>query len=363
MLRRFIHLSVSGAWVFPLVLIGTIGCKPKPTNDSFTQVFMSPATGFSQVQHVREFQFPADHGPHPMFQTEWWYLNSVVESHEGREFAVQFTLFRIGTKPVSVINNSWRSGQMYMGHVALSDITNERHDEFERLVRGHPALSGVVDDPFRAWVDGWELRSITDDFSPLRLQVETTKYHVDLVFETMKPIIFHGDRGLSHKSQGNASYYYSIPRMTVSGVIEVGTESHIVHGLGWLDREWSSGVISSEYSGWDWFALMLDDGRDLVVFRLRPREVGADVPGTAMWIDALGKTGTVRHDMWQLTPVRYWRKWPIEWRVSINDEIYNLNAAYKDQVMNTRIEYWEGLVYVDDGRTRIGKGFMELTGY
>lgn len=337
------------------------------------------AAGFARAEAIREFVFPTDHGPHPAYRSEWWYLTAVVSTagtgtqSAAREFGVQFTLFRQGLEarsgetPVPTDGpEAWRTGQGYMAHVALSDIKARRHLAAERFSRGHPELAGARADPFRVYLDDWQLASTGDGFSPLRLTAKTEDFSADLILTARRTPILQGDRGLSSKGPDNASYYYSVPRIEARGEIVVGGSSHAVSGLAWIDREWSTSVLGEAYQGWDWFALHLDDGRDLMLYQLRRLDGRTDDYNAGSVAD-----GTVSRTLtagdFSLTPIEHWRGWPVAWKLVLGgypEQQYVIRAAIKDQVMDTAVRYWEGVVYVedDDGRPR-GKGYMELTGY
>ena len=335
--------------------------------------------GFARAEVIREFVFPADHGPHPAYRTEWWYVTAVVSTESSatqptaREFGVQFTLFRQGLEarpgetPVATEGpEAWRTGQGYMAHVALSDIKARRHLAAERFSRAHPELAGARADPFRVYLDDWQLASTGDDFSPLRLTAKTEDFSADLLLTARRSAILQGDRGLSRKGPDNASYYYSVPRIDARGEIVVGGSSHAVSGLAWIDREWSTSVLGETYQGWDWFALHLDDGRDLMLYQLRRLDGRTDDYNAGSLGDG-NVSRTLTAGDFSLTPIQHWRGWPVAWKLVIRGDPpqqYVIRAAIKDQVMDTAVRYWEGVVYVedDDGRRR-GAGYMELTGY
>ena len=330
----------------------------------------SATAGFQVADRVVPFSFPADHGPHPRFRSEWWYLTVALRSPAGEEFGVQFTLFRQALRPGPMPDDGdgWRSGQVFLGHLALTDVAGRKHIEAERLARGHPRLAGARAAPFAAWIEGWRLASAQKSFLPLQLTAGTDEFAVDLTLEGSRPPSPQGDRGLSAKGPDNASYYYSMPRLRANGTLRTSTGTVSVAGHGWLDREWSTSVLADEYAGWDWFALHLDDGRDLMVFQLRRRDGHPDDYDQGLLVDADGS----RHldaDDFDLVPEREWRdrrnvRWPLRWRLEVHGDTLIVEAAVDDQVMDTSIRYWEGLVHVHapDGR-RVGSGYMELTGY
>ena len=331
------------------------------------------SAGFAKADRVIDFAFPRDHGAHPDFRSEWWYLTAVLADPQGRRFGVQFTLFRQGIKPMStgetapVGAQAWRTGQVYMAHVAVSDVAARRHVAAERVVRGHPALAGVSAAPFEAHLEGWRLAAAGAEFWPLRLLAETPDFDIDLSLTGTKPVVRQGEGGLSRKGPANASYYYSIPRIRAEGAVAIDGVRHAVAGLAWLDREWSTSVLASEYQGWDWFALALDDGRDLMLFRLRRFDGRADDYNAGSAVAADGEARILAAGDFELTVQDRWRGWPVTWRLTLAQgpqESFTIQAAFEDQVMDASVRYWEGVVDVrDDAGDRVGGGYMELTGY
>lgn len=321
------------------------------------------ADSHAQVDGSHTLEFPRDHWPHKEFLTEWWYVTSTLATSDGRKFGVQFTLFRRSLSANIEEPTSWRTGQVYMAHAALSDVKHRKHYDFERISREHTELAGVDSGTFRAFLEDWSLESKTDSFFPLTLRINTEAFEVDLQLVQTKPIVLQGDDGFSRKSSDHASYYYSIPRMATTGKLSIGSRIFDVSGTTWMDREWSSGLLGRQYEGWYWFSISLDDNRDLVVFSLRDRETGLDGDRVATWIFSDGSTAAVSNDLWSIEPLRKWKQWPVEWNLSIENEQFLISALFDNQEMNTSIPYWEGMVEILQGERPIGSGYMELTGY
>ncbi|XOV84367.1 MAG: lipocalin-like domain-containing protein [bacterium] len=336
--------------------------------------------GFNKAQRPRRFVFPEDHGPHPGYRSEWWYLTAVLKTTQGREFGVQYTLFRQALTPAPTGTGPWHTGQAFMAHVAVTDVDNNRHLHDQRFVRGHPQLAGVsLDNGFRAWLEDWVLEGLTVNARQfdLHLQASADRFDLDLTLRQQQPIVLQGDAGLSHKGVGSASYYYSMPRLSISGVLEIEGQQHEVTGLGWLDREWSTSVLPAGVAGWDWFALQFSDGSSLMVFRLRRQDGlrdeydhGVKVPAYDVSADSTTHTGTVlKAADYELTPLRYWVddagiSWPVSWQLDLQGEQFFIDALVDDQLMDTGIMYWEGIVGVRDAQgASLGRGYMELTGY
>jgi predicted secreted hydrolase len=329
--------------------------------------------GFARAEAPIEFDFPADHGAHPDFRSEWWYVTASLEGPDGRRFGVQFTLFRQALAAEPAVGGPWDARQIYLGHLAVTDVAGGRHVHAERLSRGHPRLAGVTATPLRAAVDGWRLEGQGAGLERLTLDAATTEMSVTLSMDAVKPIVLQGDRGLSAKGPDQASYYYSLPRLAVAGRLQLDGEAHRVTGTAWLDREWSTSVLSAGQRGWDWFGLQLDDGTELMAFQLRRDDGVRDPYDQGLWVDADGDAVQLRTQDFMLTPMRRWRDdqgvaWPVAWRISLmtpsGPRELTVEAALEDQRMETLFTYWEGLVTVrDEAGDDIGTGYMELTGY
>ena len=325
---------------------------------------------FARAETVRAFEFPTDHGPHPAFRSEWWYVTAALRAADGSRFGVQFTVFRqaLGAGTAS---DGWRANQVYMAHAAITDVERATHDEWERIARGRPELAGAIAAPFAVWLEDWRLASSSQAFLPLELIFASRGRTVRLTLSADKPLVLQGESGLSRKGVGQASYYYSFPRLQAEGTLTSGGRDVPVRGLAWLDREWSTSVLSSEHAGWDWFALHLDDGTDLMAFRLRRKDGARDPFDAATWTDANGRAEALDSKRFVLSPLRWWTDergvgWPVAWQLDGErfPTPWRIEAAIDDQRMDTTVEYWEGLVVVEDAKGReIGEGYMELTGY
>lgn len=328
--------------------------------------------GYARADAPWVFEFPRDHGPHPEFRSEWWYLTANLRAANGDEYGVQFTLFRQALRPEPVIGGPWDASQVYLGHVAVTDVAAGVHQQAERLARGHPRLAGARAEPFRAWIDGWSLGASGPDLAGLTLRAATADFTVNLRLAALKPIVLQGDEGLSAKGPGQASYYYSLPRLAAEGEITLGAGAVPVSGAAWLDREWSTSVLSEAQVGWDWFALQLASGEDLMAFQLRRRDGTRDPYDQGLWVDAAGASSHLSAGDFALEPLRYWRDeqgtaWPVAWALTLTGpggpRLLRVEAALDDQRMDTLLTYWEGLVKVFENGSRVGTGYMELTGY
>ncbi len=335
-------------------------------------------SGYARAMEPRALVFPADHGPHPDYRNEWWYLTGNLETAAGRRFGYQVTFFRIALAPpdpsVEARRSAWATRQVWMAHVALSDLDNRHHQADERFARGAVGLAGAEAEPFRVWLEDWQLLADPSGTGQTwQLQIETTDFSLDLALEPLKPIVLQGDAGLSQKGSepGNASYYYSLPRLETLGNIQAGGEQFQVAGMSWLDREWSTSALGDDQVGWDWFALQLDDGRDLMFYQLRRTDGQLDPRSAGSLIGPDGTARRLRSTDVMLEPRRWWRspdgaRYPVSWHLEMPDGLrYRIEAAFDDQRMETTISYWEGMVDVLDAETGAarGRGYLELAGY
>ncbi|HYO12340.1 MAG TPA: lipocalin-like domain-containing protein [Thermoanaerobaculia bacterium] len=334
--------------------------------------------GYAQAIEPREFSFPADHGPHPKLRTEWWYYTGNLETDEGRRFGFQLTFFRSALAPEMPDRRSaWATREAWLAHFAVSDINGERFHSFERWSRGGPVgLAGAQGRPFRVWVEDWSAEGTGEDVFPMRLSARQGDVGIDLSLEQGKPPVLQGERGLSRKSAepGNASYYYSLTRMPASGTVRLGGESFQVTGLAWMDREWSTSSLGADQVGWDWFALQLSDGSEVMLYRLRRQDGSADPASSGTVVGPGGKSRTLSLADFTLKDLDRWRSprsgatYPEHWRLHIPSESLELEVRpfLADQELDVSFHYWEGAVEVEGirgGKPVRGQGYVELTGY
>ena len=333
--------------------------------------------GFERAVEVRPFAFPADHNAHPSFRNEWWYFTGNLSSAEGRLFGYQVTFFRTAIAPPKQHSqekraSQWATDTVWMAHAAITDINGERHVTDEHFAREAVGLAGSQSNPFRVWLGGWQLIAETADF-PWKICAASDAFDINLTVKPITDILLQGDRGLSQKSSepGNASYYYSIPRLATDGSLTIDGQTIAVSGISWLDREWSTSALGENQIGWDWFSLQMHSGADLMFYQLRQKNGKADPLSKGVYRSSVDQQALDLHNT-ELTPIDYWKspsgaKYPIRWRMRIPalSKHWIVEAALNDQLMETVIEYWEGAVRVLDAETNalLGVGYLEMTGY
>lgn len=324
---------------------------------------------FARAEVPRNFEFPMDHGPHPAYRSEWWYLTSVLRTANGSEIGVQYTLFRQALATQASGPSAWQQQQVYLAHVGVSDVTAGQHYSGVRLARAHPANAFVQAAPFLAQIEDWQLVQTHAEPWQLELQTADKDFRIDLTLEQTRPVRLQGDRGLSAKGPGQASYYYSIPRLKTVGEITVQGQVQHVSGWTWLDREWSTSVLGEHLQGWDWLALQLDDGRDLMAFRLRRKDGARDPFDHGLLVTSAGEQQHLAVGDFVMRPSRFWTdqrgaQWPVGWELLLHGtgERFQINAMLDDQLMDLGLVYWEGIVAVQSANTE-GRGYLEMTGY
>jgi len=327
-------------------------------------------TGFDRAIGLRDFTFPDDAGPHPQFQTEWWYYTGHLTDRDGREFGYQLTFFRRALSAKKVQNrSSWATNQIYFAHFTISDIGNRKFFPHELWSRGAAGLAGAQSNPFRVWVQNW---SATSSGKRTRLLAISGNVALDLILNPTKPIILQGDNGLSQKSSepGNASYYYSQTRLDTKGTITVSGEAFEVSGLSWHDREWSTSALSQKQAGWDWFSLQLNDGREIMLYQIRLKNGGIDRFSSGSVIEKDGTVENLSFEDFYIDVTDRWRSpdtgivYPSGWRINIPK--FNLDFRVTPLIQNQELRltfvYWEGAVKIIADRLS-GNGYVELTGY
>ena len=306
------------------------------------------------------FDFPADHGAHPDYRIEWWYLTATLEGTDGTPYGLQWTLFRTALAPGE--RAGWASPQIWFAHAAVT--TPEVHLATERFARGGIGQAGVQADPFRAWIDEWALEG--PDFDTLTLTAQGPDFAYDMTLRAQGPLVFHGQDGYSVKSaEGQASYYYSQPFFAIEGTLTLPDGPVRVSGEAWLDREWSSQPLSETQTGWDWFSLSFDEGTKLMGFQLR--QTDGSRFSSATWIDADGTATPYADGAFSARPIAETRvagrTLPTRWQVTLPARGVDVTVEAINPMawMDLSIPYWEGPVNIAGSHT--GRGYLEMTGY
>jgi predicted secreted hydrolase len=358
------------------------GALPAPTPGA---PVAAGAPAWDPVTPTPPMAFPRDFGAHPGHRTEWWYVTGWLERPGAADAGFQVTFFRSRTAHPDANPSRFAPRQLVLAHAALALPERARLVHAERAARAGFELAGADLGDTRVWIgagaDPWSL--VRDAATgAYRARIDATEFGFDLTMRPDGPPLLQGEAGFSRKGPAphQASRYYSRPQLAVSGTIRTPGAARApgargggtsVAGRAWFDHEWSSEILDADAVGWDWIGINLDDGGALMAFRIRTRD------GAVAWRDATlrdGAHGAVRTGLApEFEPLRTWlsarsgARWPVAMRVRVAGRSLTLEPLFDDQELDARgstgTTYWEGAVTAfEDGR-RIGRGYLELTGY
>lgn len=381
--------------VFTAITVISAACDPNaPVTSEEPEVFrggsrLSELLGdassekFARAIGPMEFVFPRDHGPHADYRNEWWYVTGNLDGPEHQRFGFELTFFRfsLAADNGNEFDSAWQTNQVYIAHFAITDVAEKMFHVAQRYARGSVGLAGAQSSPFKVWLDEWsisEIESANDlpsDSVLWKLTATGADFSLDLNLSALKRPVLNGQGGLSKKSAelGNASYYYSLTRLQSDGTLRAGDRAYAVTGLSWLDREWGSSALSSDQRGWDWFALQLSDGSELMFYNIRRNDNSADAHSAGTWIDPDGGSSHLRQEDVSVVVIDTWESsrggtYPAGWTIDIPARSLSLEVrpVLDDQELLTTVRYWEGAVDVEGKRGEqglTGRGYVELTGY
>ncbi len=356
-------------------------------------VFIAAATLWSAVAAKLalpgyQFQFPRDHFSHPDYATEWWYYTGNFTDPSGRPFGFELTFFR-QTIDTSATNSAgqalfraasvWRPDQVYLAHLALSDIQGRQFFHTERLNRAGPGLAGVSLDQGKCWNGNWQVRWLFPGSNQL-LQAVTPELTLQLELRPEKPPVIHGKNGVSQKGPepGKASHYISFTRMAADGALYWKGLTFRLRGLAWMDHEFFTQQLDDSQAGWDWFCVQLENHEELMFYRLRKKNGAGDSFSSGTFVDAQGASHFLSGSDFTLQPGARWTSpktgatYPVAWTLIVPSlglqlsEETQLTAQELDSKDGFGPSYWEGAVRYTGtrgGRPIQGVGYLEMTGY
>jgi predicted secreted hydrolase len=346
-----------------------------------------------------QFEFPRDHFNHPDFRTEWWYYTGNLRTAEGRRFGFELTFFRQGAESKTAVNktgesktdvqqaangNVWDIHDVWMAHLALSDINGGQFLHTERLNRSGPGIAGADLQLARVWNGNWKAQWTFNAALPggatQKLEAIADRFSFDLSLKSDKPPVIHGKDGVSQKAEGagKASHYISFTRLNTTGEIVLDGKRYSVEGTSWMDHEFFSHQLESDQSGWDWFSLQLADHSELMLFRLRRKDGSPDSFSAGTFVDPQGRARHLTAKDFTVTPGKIWTspatggRYPVEWMIEVPSIGFKatLQTPMAQQELKSTARsgtsYWEGAIDVAAsrlGRELSGVGYLEMTGY
>jgi predicted secreted hydrolase len=326
-----------------------------------------------------KYVFPRDHGAHRQFKTEWWYYNGHLKDSAGNGYGYQVTFFRVGLiagKPPS--NGSrWRVREVYMAHLAVTDIHNKTFLYQEKADRGNLGLAGADEGRYRVWVENWK---VSEEGQGHQITAGDRDLGLFLRLMPTRPLTVHGINGVSQKGdgKGRASHYYSLTRMETKGILRIKGKEIPVTGLSWMDHEFGSNQLAENQIGWDWFSVQLNNGMDLMIYQLRRQDGLADPHSSGTLVLSDSRKVHLPWSEIKLRPLSFWKSahsgatYPASWEIDLphHDLKLSLVPPVADQELMTQkstgVTYWEGTVKVKGtykGRAVEGEGYVEMTGY
>jgi predicted secreted hydrolase len=341
------------------------------------------ADGFALPEAGHPFEFPRDHGSHPDFRLEWWYVTGHLWAADGRRFGFQATFFRsAGPRPPggSAGSPNFGTAQVYLAHVAILDVQTGTFLHQERLNRegwdasADPAGLAVTNGP-------WSLRMDEPAQGMHLVAGVRSEGRFALALRPTQPLVVFGQNGVSRKgaSPSAASYYLTFPRLAAQGELTLGTAVLAVKGEAWMDHEISSSQLDPQQVGWDWTCLQLKDGENLMCYRMRRADGTPDPFSTLAWIDRAGHLSQVPATGFRWEVLATWHSavtgadYPIRVRLTATrpgdraPTAFILAPLARDQELSGDvggIPYWEGACRVlDAAGDEAGSAFLELTGY
>jgi predicted secreted hydrolase len=323
------------------------------------------------------YTFPHDHGAHRDFKLEWWYYTGNLRTEEGGQFGYELTFFRTGMDRRYENPSAWRVGELYMAHFAVTDVTGRKFYYFEKLNRAGPGIAGASEGTLNVWNENWSARL---EGGAIKLVANAGEVAIELSLEPKKKSAIHGTNGVSQKAEGpgRASHYYSLTRLASTGALRLGGKTWKVSGESWMDHEFGTNQLTDNQAGWDWFSVQLDNGVELMLYRMRNRDGTIDPHSSGTIIERDSGTRHLTITEFTAMPGRRWTSsktgtsYPVEWTIALPGHSTELRVTPlldEQELVTTRstgIAYWEGAIEIQgmwEGRPVTGRGYLELTGY
>ena len=317
------------------------------------------------------WEFPKAHGIHPTFDTEWYYITGHLIDENNTRHGFQVTFFRHKLSAIKDSKSPWNSPHLYTAHFAFTDGEDKTFQHYEAMGRNSYGIAGGQSDSMGVFIRDWSLKMI-DDVIHIDIKTENGRFKLNL--SSQKPIVFHGKNGYSKKSDVNErfSYYYSYTRLVGTGSYQQESKSlKFQSASAWMDREIFNSLLDKEQIGWDWFAIQLANGEEIMAFQVRSDTKAPYYSGT--YISESGASKPLSKDDFTLTPLEFWTSpksnitYPIKWQLKLlkRNQNFIISARFNHQELQNTIPfpfyYWEG--QCDVTGTHSGQAYMELVGY
>ncbi len=362
-----------------LMLSRSVSADPDSTSVPPSPPVPASATTWKQAIDPWAWSFPRDHGAHPDFKTEWWYFTGNLQDSMQRKFGYQLTIFRQGVQfTPSQPDSKWAVRDFYFGHLTVSDLAVEKFHVQERVTRGALGEAAAATDHMDVTLGPWSIEQAANE--KIHLTAREDDIQIDLSLSPAKPLVLEGVNGLSQKADGvgEASYYYSYPRLETSGQVRVGEMTYSVTGQSWFDHEFSTSLLGKDQVGWDWFCIQLDNHEEIMLYAMRDKSGAMDPVSEGTWIRADGTSLRIEPKSFFVEKTGIWKSpksgatYPSGWAISIPGHQIDLTVkpAMLDQELRLTkmgsLNYWEGATRIEGkvgAELVTGVGYTELTGY
>jgi predicted secreted hydrolase len=351
---------------------------------AFAEDYQPPLTttnGFAVPQPGHVLSFSKDHGSHPEFKIEWWYITGHLFGADKRRFGFQATFFRSAGTPHATNESAFSPDSIYLAHMALLDVRSGKFLHQERLNRaGWDAFSKTGELVLRN--GNWALRMTDTNRETMMVNGSLRgEAAFQLQLHPAKPLVVFGKNSVSRKAADltAASYYLTFPRLQATGEVTFAGQKIPVQGQAWMDHEISSSQLAEGQAGWDWTSIQLRDGREIMAYRMRRKDGSTDPFSTLAWVNAAGKVTHLASDELTIEPVRTWKSpttsavYPVSIRLKTRDPQSNQPVSFVLEPLvdaqelagaGGSLSYWEGGCRVlDEQKREVGSAFLELTGY
>ncbi len=339
----------------------------------------TPSGTWQQAIGPWPWQFPRDHGAHPNFRTEWWYFTGNLQDDQARRFGYQLTIFRQGLQfTPAQAQSKWAVRDFYFGHFTISDLSAGQFHVAERVTRGALGEAKAGTDRMDVALGPWSIEQGAGE--TYHLVAREADLAIDFEEHPLKPLVLEGVKGLSRKAEGvgQASYYYSYPRLATTGQLSVGGATYAVTGTSWFDHEFSTSMLGEDQVGWDWFCVQLDNHEELMLYAMRDKSGAMDPVSEGTWVKADGTAERLVPGSFSIEKTGTWTSpksgavYPAGWHVVVpgHQADLRISPAMADQELHLTkmgtLDYWEGACTMTGtvGMAAVkGVGYTELTGY
>jgi predicted secreted hydrolase len=322
----------------------------------------------------RALVFPRDHGAHPDYRTEWWYLTGWLDVPGAAALGFQVTFFRTRTEVDPANPSAFAAKQLIIAHAALADPARGSLLHDERIARAGFGVVHAAEADTDVRLDAWRFARGPD--GAYRCVLPARGFTLEFTARPTQPLLLQGEAGYSRKgpAAAQASYYYSQPQLAVQARLARGSRTQSLTGSGWLDHEWSSTLLARDAAGWDWVGMNLDDGSALTAFQIRrqggdaePLHTYASLRKPAGFVQTLRPADVRFSRRTEWTSPRTRATWPVAQELRVGDRTFLTRPLMHDQELDSRrttgAVYWEGASELLEGGQRVGRGYLEMTGY